>query len=343
MREFVMYEPLGFRTDFRPVDFDDNVERGAFAARPELGLPPDDQVTIDVNPQLSASVWRGADIFTVNDNDGRFFSLKRDPSLPKSWVAVDPGLYSVLPWGLDFGGEPERAAAIGAVRRTDVLTVSLHGLALGGASGTINTAPEGGQRVAPGEAALWSFATAFRRTAAAHLDIGPEELQVGLQPAAVPTTGVRTARIFFADQLANGAGYAVELGREEVLAAVLDKMADEMMARFLSPTHRASCDSSCPNCLRSYDNRWLHSVLDWRLALDVLDVARDGELEESRWLADAGRLVQGFVDGNLDLGYVEPFECAGIYGVFIPATGRAAVFGHPLWRVTAPLSRVPGS
>ena len=136
--EFTMYEPLGFRTDFHPVDFDDNVERGAFGARPELGLPPDDQVTRDVNPRLSASVWRGADIFTVNDNDGRFFALRRDPRLPMSWIAVDPGLYATPPWGLDFDVDPEQHAAIGAVRRTDVLSLGLHGLPLVGTGGAVN-------------------------------------------------------------------------------------------------------------------------------------------------------------------------------------------------------------
>ena len=147
---------------------------------------------------------------------------------------------------------------------------------------------------------------------------------------------MRTARIFLADQLANGAGYAVELGREEVLSAVLERMRDEMAAQFVNPVHRAICDSSCPNCLRSYDNRWLHPVLDWRLALDVLDLVRDGELDESRWFAEAGQLVRSFVDGNLGLGRVEQFEYGGLHGVLVPDSKRAIVFGHPLWRLAAP-------
>ena len=333
MDEFTMYEPLGFRTDFHAVDFDDSVERGAFAARPELGLPPGDPVARDVNPRLSASVWHGADIFTVNDNDGRFFALQRDPRVRGSWVATDPGLYTEQPSGLD-DEDAEFRAAIGAVRRTDVLTLSLHDLPLHGTGGSVNTSLEGGQRLAPGEAALWSFASAFRRTAATYLDIGAEELQAGLQPTAAGATNLRTARVFFADQVANGAGYAVELGRQEVLLAVLERMRDEMAAQLVEPTHLDSCDSSCPNCLRSYDNRWLHPVLDWRLALDVLDLVRDGVLDESRWFAEAPRLVQRFVEGNLTLGGVERFEWAGLQGVFVAESRRAAVFGHPLWRVS---------
>ena len=36
--------------------------------------------------------------------------------------------------------------------------------------------------------------------------------------------------------------------------------------------HHAACASSCLDCLRSYDNRRLHGALDWRLALDMLDL-----------------------------------------------------------------------
>ncbi len=334
MTEFTMYEPRGFRTDFDPTDYDDNVERGAFAAMPQLGLAPEDQVTHEQNQNLSVAVWRGADIFTVNDNDGNGFSLRRDPKLPSSWVAVDKALFAELPHGISFDVEPEQTAAIGAVRRTDVLTLGIQGVPFVGTGGVLNTVAENVQRVAPGLASLWSFATAFRRAAAVHLDVGAEELQVGLQPAAAPVAGVRTARIFLADQLANGAGYAAELGQREVLDAVLGRMQLDMAAKFLAQRHRDACDSSCPDCLRSYDNRWIHPLLDWRLALDVLDLVTTGDIDESRWLDHAAVLVTSFVDGNLKLGQIQQSTYNGLHAVFVPDTRRAAVFGHPLWRVS---------
>jgi DEAD/DEAH box helicase domain-containing protein len=111
-------------------------------------------------------------------------------------------------------------------------------------------------------------------------------------------------------------------------------MRRETSSRMQSAAHRASCDSSCPNCLRSYDNRWLHPLLDWRLALDVLELVVEGTLDEARWLGDAERLVGSFVAGNLQFGQVEAFERAGLHGVFEPRGRRAVVFGHPLWRVS---------
>ena len=81
-------------------------------------------------------------------------------------------------------------------------------------------------------------------------------------------------------------------------------------------------------------------MLDWRLALDVLDLAKDGVLEEQRWLGESEQLVKNFVQGNLALGQVQRFEGAGLHGVFVADTNRAVVFGHPLWRMAAS-ARVP--
>ena len=94
-----------------------------------------------------------------------------------------------------------------------------------------------------------------------------------------------TASIYVADQLENGAGYATELGRGDRLARVVNRIADDLGARWSSTAH-VECESSCPDCLRSYDNRHLHPYLSWRLALDVAElllgqVAAPGPLDVS--------------------------------------------------------------
>src|SRR5439155_5485049 len=124
-------------------------------------------------------------------------------------------------------------------------------------------------------------AEALRRSSAVELDIAPSELQIGLQPQAVAQSVTR--RIFLADALENGAGYSSYLGREKVLRSVIDRILSEMALRFDDPRHSKDCDASCPDCLRSYDNRQLHSVLDWRLALDVAELATGKTLSLSRW------------------------------------------------------------
>lgn len=117
--------------------------------------------------------------------------------------------------------------------------------------------------------------------------MSPDELVVDLTP--FPTDSVRSARVFIADALDNGAGYAGELGRPEVFERLLldgrNRLTDlyETDAR-----HRETCMPSCPDCLRSWDNRRHHSGLDWRLALDMLDLAAGEPLKMNRWF-DLGR------------------------------------------------------
>jgi len=179
-----------------------------------------------------------------------------------------------------------------------------------------------------GLAALTSFADALRRGCQSELDIDPSELTVGLQPRKVGDT--RTASVYVADTLENGAGYAVELARGPRLRAVLDAILGTVADRWTAADH-LSCDGSCPDCLRSWDNRRLHPLLDWRLALDVAELAAGRELTVNRWLDDAPRLAGNFVEGfggALDDATV--VECGDL--VALCAGTKAAVVGHPLWR-----------
>ncbi len=141
---------------------------------------------------------------------------------------------------------------------------------------------------------MWSFAEVFRRGCQVALDVQPDELQVGLQPARI--NGVRTHRVFVADALDNGAGYASEIGRPENLKGILSDVLVDLAARFDDPQHRI-CTESCPDCLRSYDNRRLHGALDWRLGIDVATLAAGEPLDTHRWLSRAPILAHAFSKG----------------------------------------------
>ena len=136
-----------------------------------------------------------------------------------------------------------------------------------------------------GPAAFWSFAEILRRACQVALDIDPQELVMGLQARVVARHP--SARVFLADALDNGAGYAVELGKPKVFARILDQARQELTTPGKTPRTRAYCTVSCPDCLRSYDNRRLHGALDWRLALDMMDLAA-GRAAEDRPLARRG-------------------------------------------------------
>jgi len=215
------------------------------------------------------------------------------------------------------------SAAIGEVRVTDAVLLLASGLPIPG--GVVATASSA---CPSGFAALTSFGDALRRGCQSELDIDPSELTVGLQPRKVGET--RTASVYVADTLENGAGYAVELARGPRLEAVLRAILGSVADRWTAPDH-LSCDVSCPDCLRSWDNRRLHPLLDWRLALDVAELAAGRELTLNRWLADAPRLARNFVEafgGALEGAVV--VEDAEL--VALRAGTKAAVIGHPLWR-----------
>jgi DEAD/DEAH box helicase domain-containing protein len=228
-----------------------------------------------------------------------------------------------------FDRSPDLRGAIGCVKPTDVLLLQLNDLELPGPSATLTTDRP---RTPAGLPALWSFAELFRRAGALELDVSPWELDIGIQP--YPTEHGFGRRIFVADALENGAGYAPQLGRPEVLAKVFARMSEVIAPKLEAAKHAGECDSSCPDCLRSYDNRRLHPMLDWRLALDLSELAAHRPLATERWLGSAEeevvRFVAAFGQAVTDL---QPVRLGELWGVWSESKARAAFFGHPLWRL----------
>jgi len=62
---------------------------------------------------------------------------------------------------------------------------------------------------------------------------------------------------------------------EELLAMISRPSAREFFDRLMAPGHAEVCDTSCPDCLRSYSNLSYHSLLDWRLGVDMAALALD--------------------------------------------------------------------
>lgn len=310
-----VFQPAGFRTLKERHDKrtdDDSGGRGS--ARPVLGWLELDAPATRVG---RLDVWRQeqAQLLTINDNDGKLFDLYKH----SNGTVIVP---------LQESTPPEMAklapAGIGELRVTDALLVLPSDIDLPG--GAISTLP---QHCPAGWAALTSFGEALRRGCHAELDIEPSELVVGLQPRGAP--GTRTASVYLADTLENGAGYAVELARPEHLEAVLAGVLGSVAGVWESPAH-ATCDDSCPDCLRSWDNRHLHSALDWRLALDVTELALGKPLSTERWLGLARPLADRFASAYaLALDDLRVEEAGNL--TTIRCGSRAVVVGHPLWRI----------
>src|SRR6266540_4001965 len=180
-------------------------------------------------------------------------------------------------------------------------------------------------------AAFWSFGEIMRRACTLDvLGIDPTELQVGIQAVVTADGSSTTRQVFLADSLENGAGYAAYLGQLDVLEHALRVAASSNWIE--DERHSRECTQSCPACLRSYDNRYLHPVLDWRLALDMLDLVRGKELAVNRWLSLGRKMAHHFADAFSFEGDLTAVELdAGLYGITCSTTGRGVLLGHPLW------------
>lgn len=324
MRAFSLYQPEGYRTIYSQPDYDDNHITPMYAGYSELST------NVDLGREtrlhgVSLRLLEQAEVVSVNDNNRKLFELSRlsDGSV----IAQNRNLYrKALPDWMRTGGQALDPAAIGEVRRTDVLLLGLDALQLpDGAVATLRWS------CPAGKGALLSFAELLRNAAKEYLDIEQSELEVGLQPTRTGTTV--SARVFLADALDNGAGYAVELGDPVTFEKLLNSIRDTTGRRLRDEPHGSACTSSCPGCLRNYENRFNHWALDWRLGLDVIDLALGRTLDPANWADRTSALMQSFTDGYGQHVHVEQTVVNGLPALLAPdGRGAAAVIGHPLWR-----------
>ena len=321
-RQAKLFQPKGFRTTYKPRDYDDERTRGPRLPPPTLGFEPESE-----SFQLGAlSVRRASEgpILLINDNDGQLFTFRKDNH---SVVVEDENLYS------DEARLPEATnapviveGAIGAVISTDVMTVSIENTSDIGAHGVIDTSPGA---MPSAVAAITSFGEFLRMAGATYLDIDPSELRLGTQPSILG--GIMSRRIFLADNLENGAGYVQKLSQPDDLQLALLEHLERQKKQWSAEAH-LDCDRACPDCLRTYGNRALHHLLDWRLALDVTELACGQEIEIGRWLNGAASQAEGFCHLADTAG--EPLqvrEAGQLLAIFSERARRAGLLIHPLW------------
>lgn len=326
LRTFPLHQPLGFRTTYSAIDYRDENDDVSRASDTSLSVvrPAEREETVLAS---HLAVYEQQRLVQYNDNAGQYFTVVRQG---QGLVATDEWLYRRKDLG-DWAPPTTQAGqsvAIGEIRVTDVLTVELDPRkALAPGTGYV---PYSRDIVPASIAAHRSFAEVIRRACKLELQVSPDELVVDLSP--YPVDGVPSAKVFVADALDNGAGYAAELGRPEVFKRLLAEGRSNLTALYEGDTrHRATCMPSCPDCLRSWDNRRHHAGLDWRLALDMLDLAAGEALNIARWF-DLGQRQAEATSAQFD----DDLKSVTIGGVPVlrgvgDLAGRAVVLGHPLW------------
>ncbi|WP_322818619.1 DUF1998 domain-containing protein [Tepidiforma sp.] len=326
-------EPRDFITNFKPRDFEGYFEWVPQSTRPTLAAGGE----LETATALNCVVQSGsADVIAVNDNGGaggfEFQAVKYYERARPGALAVDFGQESPV----RVQGPPRRIALL-AERKTDVLVAGLRDWPVGVFADPTSVT---------GRAAWYSFAFFLRLAAGAVLDVDPLELQCGFRPIA--TEQRPAGQAFLSDTLENGAGYCRELGNPErfaeMLAHGLHTERGSIAERWL--LHAPECDSSCNRCLRDYHNLAYSGLLDWRLALDMVRLARDpaavldlaapwGNLTNP-W----SRLVEGEnapVAAALGrLGYKESFSAGRLTAYKNPDRNAVCIVRHPLWEDAHP-------
>ena len=328
MSVFSAYQPKGFRSDYVPDDYDSTVDSFVGYALSSLARVPIDQKSATVGA-LDIEMLENKQIVTLNDNRGQLFqSVKGENS---SIVVVNEEVYEEkvlkhLSPHINKPKFPSHKYAIADILTTDVVVLTPQGLGIAGGILPTNSTVQ-----PAGLAAFHSFAQLFVRGCKDYLQIDTNELKVGLQPFS-SDMGV-SQRIFIADVLENGAGYASQIGDPVVLKGILENLISVTGARLSNPLVHTDCESSCPNCLRSYENQRIHGLLNWRLGLDFAELALGVAMKESRWL-DRGLLVSTqFINTFSQQGALK-VETTGS-GLFAIGRGdkkKAVILGHPLWR-----------
>ncbi len=271
-RVTALSQPAGFRTWYgRSRDFDGTFEWTPRASRPKMGTEQ-----LPLVRRANFEVWADQEtVYVINDNDGRLFDFEK-LAQGETWV-TRLALESV---GVDNppidAGAGMDQRALGSVKITDVMVLGIVNW-----PGHIRKSPAGDEGLGV-RAALYSFGFLARRAAADRLDVHEREIRVGLR---VLRDGVGDiiGQIFISDSLENGAGYASLLGQPLEAEGLLQYMVGQTNPTFygflVSPGHAGpapnACMTSCPDCLRDFSNLPYHSVLDWRLGLDLARLALD--------------------------------------------------------------------
>ncbi len=268
-------QPKGFISYFTKArDYDGVFDFVPRAARPKLGRPP-----FPVAPHLNFDVGSGQGrIHVINDNGGRLFHFSQEPwAGSEAMVDIAAANSAEEKHAMSIGRAASRpltptgptvACALAAISETDMMLLGVRDYGPGR-----NADP----RTPQGRAALYSLAFMLRRAAAVYLDIQEYELKAGIRSHENSALGSVVGQVFLSDTLENGAGYATHLGTPTVAQELLEMIAQPTVRdfhnRLVDAPHADACNTSCPDCLRSYSNLAYHSLLDWRLAIDMVSVS----------------------------------------------------------------------
>ena len=257
--------PPGFAhpIDVPEVTSPDDVPETSYATRAKLsmGTPGEESGWVFVNKRVR--VLRSRQHLLVSNTGPKKDGYTYCTSCGRIEASTDPSSTLLGPHSKPFpedddkqtceGTSPTRHIVLGTDFITDIALFSLHvasplSLKPGHTSTTV---------------ALRTVSEALANAACRLLEIEPSELMAEFRPALTPggKTG-HDAEIFLYDTLPGGAGFSSQLAAR---GPELFQLALHLMKECPE-----DCDASCYRCLRSFKNKFEHSLLDRHVGAELL-------------------------------------------------------------------------
>lgn len=273
MQQAKICSPLGFCVDYGIQAEDFNGSFDWYSPNSDIKLDCEQSLT-DCPQVRNMSVRNNIVpsqglVHLVNDNNGDFYKLGKN----QEGIYVSRDAYpEEIRNGLQLSYETKYAFV--SSKTTGVLTLSIAENNKDICLSPLNEVNDNSYAV---RAAFISWGYLVRKAVSDYLDIDSSELNVGFYI----TPQTKRAEAFFVENLENGAGYCNYLSGRRYpdipQKAIIEPLVKggRIFEQLTSKGHRSGCTSSCYDCIRDYSNQSVHTLLDWRLGLDLARLAND--------------------------------------------------------------------
>ncbi len=209
------------------------------------------------------------------------------------------------------------------------------------------------------KAALLSATELLRRNFLIRFDLSDDDFESGPFLVQTALDFEDSSSIMLFDGLANGSGFSqmFEACKDSIISSFINDGNGFAFAQSLrSEAHRDTCQRACYQCLRSYRNRFIDPLLDWRTGMALIRtmvahgetaMGLDGDWQAADDLRSVPQLARQSAKlfGKLlrksdrcplpdEVQHVADTAWLGAQGVLLNGKQTALVVTHPLWNAT---------
>ena len=335
--KFEYIVPKAFRTDFSYGKDAEEVDLPVFQGSGSFIETTFSHQKVDGFNCLVDTKNEGS-VLRINDNNKNFFSgsigtVKRDKrGLKNQWIVSNykDHVKKYFKFEEDKNEEKMKDIALVSKKQTEVFSIKHDTIPK---ELDLDLLKEGSAM----KGAYYSAAFILRTLVAEHLDIDPEELDIGNIVSATASEK-KAGEIRLNDHLPNGAGFSskIKIIIKKLLMQIKELPKSEFIQKLYSDEHTKNCSSSCHNCLKAYRNINYHGLLDWRLGIALLKTfissdykcGADGDfssIELENWKEEAKKLRDKFCE-NFD---TKKKDYDSLLGFSVG--DKNIVIVHPFW------------